>query len=1734
MQAPRLAAALLVSQLLVPAPALSHELPVWPQPAELRASGSSRAVHPQLDILATASGNAVLDEAIARYTGLLRNHASAAAAPEDGSAQGSATLRTLRISIDRPEELELGMRMDESYELDIAAGSPAAELTARTAFGAIYGLESFLQLLSAEPGRIAAASVHIKDAPEWSWRGMMIDTGRRFWPVPLVKNTLDTMAAVKLNVLHLHVLDHCRFGVESKLFPELGAALTGEMAGAYSQQDIKELIKYAKARAIRIVPEFDLPAHARGLLPLDVASNASLGVRGVEFCQNASSEGAGHYQHRDQLHNDPATNVTLDTLAKLLGEMAELFDDPVMDIGGDETFTSECDNPRLFQPLALPSDSLGVLSRAVGKCSKNTTAALQTSLCELVSQTLGKTPAGWEELLFDAGAATPHAIIQAWGGSLSPANITALGRQAINSLSHHFYIGPCNGSTTWARAHADVGLGVPPSQRSLLLGGEMATWTDGYCPTLQCHAFEGPPQPDRAMFPPSQDAAFGKSQAGLLWPFGYVGAGSFWRYNASLDPTSAAFEARMWALNDQLAARGSLVCPSRCYCDNLRQCGQPLVPHAMQAEPPLKSDDTTTQSSNRRLSLPLRTHIVRTTGHGSTGGKRTLQQVDSAGLEASSSNGYSYGASVQIGMPPVSIAVNIDTGSSNLAVPASFCTNCAVDIASYDPAASATSSAMPCDSPRCDNTMLLDNPHCVPQPGGATCCASWRQPASKSGSTEVCLHHDGYIDGSGINGPVLRDTIQVGAASTTAYFKAFADDEGGVGIGNHFATSHSLAGIWGLALQDPENGDEQYGNGVFDMGSVLVNLLRDNALADQFALCYDDSPAMFTDDTEHGASSLDLGGPDPRKFTGRLQYVPLLDDWSGYSVAGGPIRLTSSAGDYSVPLASTVTVAGSDDCQDSDAAEGACSDYASLGWCDTSEDMYSNMQVLCQLTCRFCAGPGVQRQQQVEITDIIVDSGNTGTLGLPPAVMTALSSAMVEWFASEGAARTHACSAADLRKESAREADSEGYTCARFVEVLGCTEDTQALCPVSCHVCLSGAGEACTASADCGGGFFCAARTCQPCTQVGQQGGRERECRNLPSLAAELARALFAPDADSCIAGAARFATIDLDLFPTIALELSRELVVELPPDAYLEINNGGHICRSVDVYQASQSQSTSGMLGAGMLQQYYALFDRQHQQLGLAKRGDCTPGTDDADSSAATHCRARVSGPGAGCGDCVGPVDDLEMHRGYCEWCPTTRSCVAADPKSIVPACPQSMGFVTDHLDNAQGVCPDFEGSAGAVDVACQSSYQFLTKQVMKGGVRGACSADAQDTIDRFVEDCVGASIRMHINGGSLLVPGAGCVLSVMQESPHVHGMDSCVLRDPDGPNPRGTCTAATERSLCAYDATNCYGSHESSSASAGSATGSCSEGTEIINAACPPSKPGHTAPGSCPPACAAAFEPWWARCETPDVRGGWEGFPAQIREELQTFSSLCAEGGDGYGHRRQLTGGSSPPIKSDDDDLLRPSVATLRALVERMETMTGEMAAMRGEIAELQAFKDRVEKNNSRVHDLEEHRRMQAATCDLETQTAATMDACCPQTGGGGHRRMQGSSCDLPETCPSMACASVFLPFMAACDVTLSQMPGLQVEQFERFAASCQERQASMLQPVDVQMFRVRVNTAGAAQSGAMFPGGGSGLPLNPLQPLQPLPPPPPTPGAGGEQGRSKRSEVPTTKRIARGPYV
>ena len=408
----------------------------------------------------------------------------------------------------------------------------------------------------------------------------MLDAGRRFFPMGAVLDLLDSMLAAKLNVLHLHASDECRFGVESKLFPNLTASLSGVLGGFYTQTDVKVMIAEAGARGIRVVPEFDVPGHSRGFRPVK--------SEGAVFCD------AGETQ--SQLYGDPA-NSTLGLLQAVLKEMAELFEDDVFHIGCDET---------------------GV----VGPCTTESTFELERHLLNyLEGPDVNKSTAGWEEILFDAGAATTRTIVYAWSRD-TPAQVIAQGRRCVDSQAEYFYMTEPAGQYPqgWKSFWYGIGAGLSPAQLPMLLGGEMSMWTDTYCYISQCGASGGSKPVGAQLFPPEMDLPWSASVAGMIWPRGFVGAAAFWNFNASEDSQSADFvdavceygalrrrpafrppgpltplKPLSWprphspphpltsspsagALNDQVIAAGGLSCPTRCACDQLSACGVPYVP----------------------------------------------------------------------------------------------------------------------------------------------------------------------------------------------------------------------------------------------------------------------------------------------------------------------------------------------------------------------------------------------------------------------------------------------------------------------------------------------------------------------------------------------------------------------------------------------------------------------------------------------------------------------------------------------------------------------------------------------------------------------------------------------------------------------------------------------------------------------------------------------------------------------------------------------------------------------------------------------------------------------------------------------------------------------------------------------------------------------------------------------------------------------------------------------------
>jgi len=178
-----------------------------------------------------------------------------AIADQPGQAQ-------LRISSQHPSKEVQELGEDESYKLEVAASG--AELTAPTTLGVMRGLQTFLQLIEITPQGFAVSSVVIEDKPRFPWRGLMIDSGRHFMPLDVIKRNIDAMAAVKLNVFHWHLSENQGFRIESKRFPKLQEM--GSDGLYYTQAEVRDVISYAHDRGVRVVPEFDMPGHSTSSL----------------------------------------------------------------------------------------------------------------------------------------------------------------------------------------------------------------------------------------------------------------------------------------------------------------------------------------------------------------------------------------------------------------------------------------------------------------------------------------------------------------------------------------------------------------------------------------------------------------------------------------------------------------------------------------------------------------------------------------------------------------------------------------------------------------------------------------------------------------------------------------------------------------------------------------------------------------------------------------------------------------------------------------------------------------------------------------------------------------------------------------------------------------------------------------------------------------------------------------------------------------------------------------------------------------------------------------------------------------------------------------------------------------------------------------------------------------------------------------------------------------------------
>ncbi|KAJ1937363.1 Glucosamine-6-phosphate isomerase (Glucosamine-6-phosphate deaminase) (GNPDA) (GlcN6P deaminase), partial [Kickxella alabastrina] len=236
---------------------------LWPMPSEYH-DGKIGVEIKRSDFMikSNVTSSSVLNAAIERYQYLVEHEFfDSPYSFNEGALKTSGYIYSLQVDVQSAQDV-LDLETDESYTLEVPIEGKAA-LSAKTPFGAVRGLETFSQLIVANSGRkiIKNAPIIIVDAPKFTHRGILLDTSRNFYHVDSILRTLDAMSYNKLNVLHWHVVDAFSWPIESKVHPELTEKGMYSMDMRYSYQDVKKIINYAKNRAIRIMPEFNMPAN---------------------------------------------------------------------------------------------------------------------------------------------------------------------------------------------------------------------------------------------------------------------------------------------------------------------------------------------------------------------------------------------------------------------------------------------------------------------------------------------------------------------------------------------------------------------------------------------------------------------------------------------------------------------------------------------------------------------------------------------------------------------------------------------------------------------------------------------------------------------------------------------------------------------------------------------------------------------------------------------------------------------------------------------------------------------------------------------------------------------------------------------------------------------------------------------------------------------------------------------------------------------------------------------------------------------------------------------------------------------------------------------------------------------------------------------------------------------------------------------------------------------------------
>ena len=336
---------------------------------------------------------------------------------------------TLRLSQDAPHPAE-------GYRLNVT--SDAVTVEAKTPAGLFYGLQTLTQLLFGDhTSGWSVPVVQIVDAPRFAYRGMHLDVGRHFFPVAFIKKYIDLLAMYKMNKFHWHLTDDQGWRIEIKKYPkltEIGAyrqeTVMGKNferfdrpyigdekphGGFYTQEEVREVVAYARARYIDVIPEIEMPGHATAALaaypefactdgPFDVPT--TWGIFEDVFCPKEE---------------------TFQFLEDVLTEVIALFPSQYIHIGGDEV-------PKVrWQESEVAQE---VISRE-GLADEDELQSYFIKRIESFLQAQGRRLIGWDEIL--EGGLAPDATVMSWRGMEGGIEAARQGHDVIMTPTSHTY-----------------------------------------------------------------------------------------------------------------------------------------------------------------------------------------------------------------------------------------------------------------------------------------------------------------------------------------------------------------------------------------------------------------------------------------------------------------------------------------------------------------------------------------------------------------------------------------------------------------------------------------------------------------------------------------------------------------------------------------------------------------------------------------------------------------------------------------------------------------------------------------------------------------------------------------------------------------------------------------------------------------------------------------------------------------------------------------------------------------------------------------------------------------------------------------------------------------------------------------------------------------------------------------------------------------------------------------------